>query len=182
MCVAQWPEELDPQLEIPSSTGEGGTAQKSKVRRNEKTGVWSHQEGSADFLSPLGSNFSSMILEESMLGDSAVPPVKATQPAPGASANPELNNMYRLHGNVPQRVRQEVYKKFCKAKSGILVSAFSCRVLSCLVCLLSAQSITALALIPHNKLLIFVCQTICLSHARLVLHRCGCERFRSPEN
>lgn len=88
--------------------------------------MWSHQEGNDEFLNPLGSNFSSMILEESMLEESTgAPKVKVTAestPAPGASANPALNNMYRLHGNVPQRVRQEVYKKFCKAKSGILVS------------------------------------------------------------
>ena len=29
--------------------------------------------------------------------------------------------MYRLHGNVPQNVRQTVYKDFCKAKSGIML-------------------------------------------------------------
>jgi ATP-dependent RNA helicase DDX31/DBP7 len=28
--------------------------------------------------------------------------------------------MYRLHGNVPQRVRQQVYKSFCKAERGVL--------------------------------------------------------------
>lgn len=129
---AKWPQELDPQLEIPSADGtEGGGSQKSKVKRNEKTGVWSHSEGSDEHLDPLGSNFSSMILEESMLDGSGaaadtkvtgatVPPAKAKTLPPGASSNPALNNMYRLHGNVPQRVRQEVYKKFCKAKSGIL--------------------------------------------------------------
>lgn len=122
----QWPQELDAPLEIPSNDGAEGGAPKSKIRRNEKTGVWSHQEGNDEFLNPLGSNFSSMILEESMLtggaesaATSAAADGKAT--TPGAATNPELNNMYRLHGNVPQRVRQEVYKKFCKAKSGILV-------------------------------------------------------------
>ena len=29
--------------------------------------------------------------------------------------------MYRLHGNVPQQVRQSVYKEFCAAKSGIML-------------------------------------------------------------
>lgn len=29
--------------------------------------------------------------------------------------------MYRLHGNVPQRVRQSVYKDFCAASSGVLL-------------------------------------------------------------
>lgn len=29
--------------------------------------------------------------------------------------------MYRLHGNVPQKVRQTVYKDFCNARSGILL-------------------------------------------------------------
>lgn len=65
-----------------------------------------------------------MILEESMLeGAGASDGAGAGVAAKGkATTPPELNNMYRLHGNVPQRVRQEVYKKFCKAKSGILVS------------------------------------------------------------
>jgi hypothetical protein len=131
--IFQWPQELDAQLEIP--TDESG-APKSKVKRNEKTGVWSHQEGSEEFLNPLGSNFSSMILEESMLDEAGAGAAAATGGGGGktktppmngkeTSVNPELNNMYRLHGNVPQRVRQEVYKKFCKAKSGILVSPFS---------------------------------------------------------
>lgn len=29
--------------------------------------------------------------------------------------------MYRLHGNVPQQVRQSVYKEFCAAKNGIML-------------------------------------------------------------
>ena len=128
MCVfsSQWPQELDAQLDIPTdATG----APKSKVKRNEKTGVWSHHEGNDEFLNPLGSNFSSMILEESMLdgagaAGAAVAAAAVGKAATEAPVNPELNNMYRLHGNVPQRVRQEVYKKFCKAKSGILVSLF----------------------------------------------------------
>ena len=44
MHYVQWPQELDAQLEIPTDGAEGGTP-KSKIRRNEKTGVWSHQEG-----------------------------------------------------------------------------------------------------------------------------------------
>jgi ATP-dependent RNA helicase DDX31/DBP7 len=28
--------------------------------------------------------------------------------------------LYRLHGNVPQRIRQQVYKAFCKAEKGVL--------------------------------------------------------------
>jgi ATP-dependent RNA helicase DDX31/DBP7 len=28
--------------------------------------------------------------------------------------------MFRLHGNVPQNIRQQVYREFCAAKSGIL--------------------------------------------------------------
>jgi ATP-dependent RNA helicase DDX31/DBP7 len=28
--------------------------------------------------------------------------------------------LYRLHGNVPQRIRQQVYKSFCKAERGVL--------------------------------------------------------------
>ena len=136
MCLmhyVQWPQELDAQLEIPTDGAEGGTP-KSKIRRNEKTGVWSHQEGNDEYLNPLGSNFSSMILEESML-EGATTPAAGAASAKGATkqegseaTNPALNNMYRLHGNVPQRVRQEVYKKFCKAKSGILVSAGVCTV------------------------------------------------------
>jgi superfamily II DNA/RNA helicase len=30
-------------------------------------------------------------------------------------------NMYRLHGNVPQKIRQEVYRDFCVASSGVLL-------------------------------------------------------------
>jgi ATP-dependent RNA helicase DDX31/DBP7 len=30
-------------------------------------------------------------------------------------------NLYRLHGNVPQKVRQNVYKEFCAAESGIML-------------------------------------------------------------
>ncbi len=65
-----------------------------------------------------------MILEESMLSPSEVlgdSKQKKEKADGSASVTPELNNMYRLHGNVPQKVRQEVYKKFCKAKNGILV-------------------------------------------------------------
>lgn len=30
-------------------------------------------------------------------------------------------NVYRLHGNVPQKVRQEVYREFCAASAGVLL-------------------------------------------------------------
>ena len=49
----------------------------------------------SDFIEPLPSSFSGMFGEEC--------------------------SMYRLHGNVPQNVRQTVYKEFCKAKSGVML-------------------------------------------------------------
>ncbi len=33
----------------------------------------------------------------------------------------ESCNIYRLHGNVPQKLRQEIYKEFCQASNGILL-------------------------------------------------------------
>jgi hypothetical protein len=49
----------------------------------------------SDFIEPLPSSFTGMFGEEC--------------------------SMYRLHGNVPQNVRQTVYKEFCKAKSGVML-------------------------------------------------------------
>jgi hypothetical protein len=118
----QWPQELDAYLEVPSESSSKMGSQSGKVTRDEKTGVWSHKENNVDeFLDPLESTFSSMILEESMLQSEINGESSSKKEKTDISGRPELNNMYRLHGNVPQKVRQEVYKKFCKAKNGILV-------------------------------------------------------------
>ena len=55
----------------------------------------SSSSGSNNFIEPLPSSFTGMFGEEC--------------------------SMYRLHGNVPQNVRQTVYKDFCKAKTGIML-------------------------------------------------------------
>ena len=115
---AKWPQELDPALEASGSKDDTNVTE-GNVVRNENTGMWSYQEGNEVFLNPLESTFSSMILEESMLKNDENKNKINNKKSNTSSI--DLNNMYRLHGNVPQRVRQEVYKKFCKAKHGILV-------------------------------------------------------------
>ena len=63
--------------------------------RKPKEEAASSSSSRSDFIEPLPSSFTGMFGEEC--------------------------SMYRLHGNVPQNVRQTVYKEFCKAKSGVML-------------------------------------------------------------
>ena len=75
-----------------SSNGKGYKRDRQEDTPNSSS---SGNSNRSDFIEPLPSSFSGMF------GDDCL--------------------MYRLHGNVPQNVRQTVYKDFCKAKSGIML-------------------------------------------------------------
>ena len=66
----------------------------------------SSSSSSSNFIEPLPSRFTGMFGEECF--------------------------MYRLHGNVPQNVRQTVYRDFCKAKSGIMLCTGNLYALICM--------------------------------------------------
>jgi ATP-dependent RNA helicase DDX31/DBP7 len=81
-----------------SSDGGGGrfgNASGGGFRKPKDEAASSSSSSRSDFIEPLPSSFTGMFGEEC--------------------------SMYRLHGNVPQNVRQTVYKEFCKAKSGVML-------------------------------------------------------------
>lgn len=115
-----WPENLDPALSESSSAdggsggGESVASAANKVAQqyfDETTGSSSSSAGGDEggahsyvgSLSPNANQFLEPL-------DSTFTGVFGSRCA-----------MYRLHGNVPQRVRQSVYRDFCAAKSGILL-------------------------------------------------------------
>ena len=95
----------------------------------------SHQKIIVFFVTCDSVDYHSLLLRETDWPIDLDPPIDDESPSGNESSLPfveplaakfngmlgESCNIYRLHGNVPQKMRQEIYKEFCQANNGILL-------------------------------------------------------------
>jgi len=88
-----WPIELDPAVEY-AGTAESESSSSASSSSSANAAAAAATANMEQVLEPLATTF------KGVLGDSC--------------------NLYRLHGSVPQKMRQSVFKEFCAAKTGVL--------------------------------------------------------------